>query len=185
MVGNKKVPRQNLNRSRSHPRESFRLRRATIDDLPLLIRHRHMMWSDVGNRTEKEITLHDRRYRKWAREQMEGRKLLGLIAESSKAGPVASGCLWFQPDHPRPVIKEMDSPYIMSMFTEQAFRKHGLATKIVKGLVDIARKKGYARVVLHASSKGRRVYSKLGFESTPEMRYYIDERKHRHGHKKR
>jgi GNAT superfamily N-acetyltransferase len=138
------------------------------------------MWSDIGGRTEQEIASHDSRYRRWAQEQMRRGRLLGLIVDAPKAGPVASGCLWFQPDHPRPVIQEMESPYIMSMFTEPAFRRRGLATLIVKGLVEVARKKGYSRVVLHASGQGRLVYSKLGFESTPEMRYYINEKKHRH-----
>ena len=180
MAGVRKAAKPRRGRARALPAGSFRLRRATLNDLPILVRHRHQMWSDVGSRTEHEITLHDRRYRRWAREQMKKRKLLGLVAEVSDVGPVASGCLWFQPDHPRPVILEMDTPYIMSMYTEPAYRRKGLATLILRGLIDVARKRGYARVVLHASRKGRRVYSKLGFASTPEMRYYIDEEKHRH-----
>jgi GNAT superfamily N-acetyltransferase len=140
------------------------------------------MWSELGGRTEAEISQHDRHYRKWVLERMRTRKLMGIIVEAPGVGPIASGCLWLQPEQPRPAMTETESPYILSMFTEPAFRKNGLATRIVGALVDIARKKGFARVVLHAAGEdGRRVYSKLGFAPSPEMRYFIDESKHRDG----
>jgi GNAT superfamily N-acetyltransferase len=140
------------------------------------------MWTDLGGRTEDEIDVHDRLYRRWVLHHMKKGKFFGIIAESPGVGPVASGCLWLQPEQPRPVMLVTESPYVLSMYTAPSFRGRGLATRILGDLVDIARKKGFARVVLHAAGKdGRRVYSKFGFTSTPEMRYFIDKSKKRDG----
>ena len=38
-------------------------------------------------------------------------------------------------------------------------------------VIDWARGHGIARLVLHASSEGRQLYERLGFEATNEMRY--------------
>jgi GNAT superfamily N-acetyltransferase len=140
------------------------------------------MWSALGGRTEEEIHEHDPTYRRWALNLIRGGKLFAVIAESPRTGPVASGCLWLQPEQPRPVMMVLESPYILSMFTEPEYRGHGLASRIVETLIEIARKKGFSRVVLHAAKEdARRIYSRIGFEPSSEMRYFMDKSMRRDG----
>jgi GNAT superfamily N-acetyltransferase len=132
------------------------------------------MWAEIGGRTEAQITEHDRRYRTWVRTRMKSGEIIGVLAEAPGVGPVASGCVWFRPDHPRPVIKASRSPYILSVFTDPAYRRQGLATRIVKDLLEISRKRGYVRATLHASDMGKNVYAQIGFEPWFEWRYWLD-----------
>jgi len=159
---------------RGPPRTNVTYRRATVDDLELLIDHRHRMWSDIASRTEAEITEHDARYRSWARLRLRSGELAGCVAEPRDGGPVASGLVWYRPDQPRPKLPTLVSPYILSMYTEPAWRGRGIATRIVRELLSMIREEGYPNAELHASRFGRRIYAQLGFERTWEMRIWID-----------
>ena len=151
-------------------------RRATNADIRVLVDHRHRMWSDIGNRTEAEITEHDSRYRRWARNRLRSGELRGCVAESPDGLAIASGLVWFRPDQPRPKLLTLVSPYILSMYTEPAWRGRGIATRIVRQLITLCREDGYPNAELHASRLGRRVYRRVGFERTWEMRIWIDRR---------
>ncbi|MGP8076307.1 MAG: GNAT family N-acetyltransferase [Thermoplasmata archaeon] len=151
-------------------------RRTTVADVPLLADHRHRMWTEIGNRTEAEITEHDARYRRWTRPRLRSEELVGFVAESPKGTVVGSGIVWFRSDQPRPKIPTLTIPYILSMYTEVDWRGRGIASGIVRRLVAECRTRGYPSVVLHASEQGRSVYRRLGFERTWEMRYWIDPR---------
>jgi GNAT superfamily N-acetyltransferase len=134
------------------------------------------MWSAIGNRTEAAITEHDGRYRTWLRPRLRSEEVVGFIAEAPDGSAAGSGLIWFRPDQPRPQIRTLISPYILSMYTAPEWRGKGIASRIVRELVADCRKQGYPTVVLHASEHGRSVYARLGFERTWEMRYWIDPR---------
>ena len=151
-------------------------RRTTIADLSLLVDHRHRMWSDIGHRTEAEISEHDARYRPWARSRLRSGELVGCVARSSDGSAVASGLVWFRPDQPRPKLPTLVSPYILSMYTDPAWRGRGIASRIVQELIALCREAGYPNAELHASRFGRRIYRRVGFERTWEMRLWIDRR---------
>jgi len=161
-----------------HPpvREGLKYRRTTVADLGLLIDHRHRMWSDIGHRTEAEIAEHDGRYRDWAHPRLRSGELVGYVAVAPITGPVASGLVWYRPDQPRPKLSTLVSPYILSMYTEPEWRGRGIATRIVKELLGEIRRSGYPNAELHASRFGRRVYDRVGFERTWEMRIWLDRR---------
>ena len=78
--------------------------------------------------------------------------------------------MWLQQVQPRPHRASMVQPYLLSMYTEPDFRRRGVASMVVKEAIRWCRKKGYEVLMLHASEMGRRVYSKLGFKRTWEMR---------------
>jgi GNAT superfamily N-acetyltransferase len=162
----------------SRPRERARVtyRKTTVSDLEVLVEHRHRMWSDIGHRTEAEITEHDSRYRPWAKRRLRSGELVGCVAESNGGRVVASGLVWFRPDQPRPKLATLVSPYILSMYTEPDWRGNGIATRIVRELLVACRERGYPNVELHASRFGRRLYARLGFERTWEMRSWLDRR---------
>jgi GNAT superfamily N-acetyltransferase len=132
------------------------------------------MWSDIGHRTEAEITEHDAGYRRWAKSRLRSGELVGCVAESTDGSAVASGLVWYRPDQPRPKLPSLVSPYILSMYTEPAWRGRGIATRIVRELLVLIREAGYPNAELHASRFGRRLYGRLGFERTWEMRLWLD-----------
>lgn len=155
-------------------RGAWALRTATGADWRVLVAHRHQMWAEIGGRTARELATHDRAYRRWALPRLKSGELVALVIESPGGGIAASGAVWFRPDQPRPGLSQLDAPYILSMYTEPRFRRHGLARRIVREALRICRKRGYRRVVLHAAPKGRRLYRTEGFERTWEMRITLE-----------
>jgi GNAT superfamily N-acetyltransferase len=60
---------------------------------------------------------------------------------------------------------------VLNVYTEPAWRRHGLAQQLMRELLAWARKERLDRLVLHASADGRRLYERLGFVATNEMRF--------------
>ncbi len=75
-----------------------------------------------------------------------------------------------QPVQPRPGYERGVQPYLLSMYTEPAFRGKGVASRIVESAVDWTKKQGYPSLRLHTSEMGRPVYQKLGFKRAWEMK---------------
>lgn len=155
----------------------FVLSPARPDDIEVLVRHRHGMFSDIGGRTEPSIRRHDRRYRRWAIERLGRGELKGVIVRDLNGNAVASGCVWFRDEQPRPETTFLRSAYILSVYTEPGGRRKGFGRQVTRWLVREARMRGFTRVNLHASPQGLFLYERLGFERTREMRLVLDPRR--------
>lgn len=152
------------------PSSKFGIRHATRSDIAVLVTHRRKMWQDIMRQERGELRINDREYQKWVIELMDRRKFIGIMAVSHSGKIVGSGAIWFREAHPRPWLKKLEEPYLLSMYTEPEFRGKGVATGIVKEAMRRCKKKGYQSIRLHASEMGRRVYSNLGWERSWEMR---------------
>ena len=129
------------------------------------------MWQELRAYSRRELALHDDAYRRWVRRQARARRLLAYVVEESPGRTVASGCLWLMPSEPRPgPLGRGRVPYVLSMYTDPAFRRRGVASWIAREMIRWATGHGYGRIVLHASRFGRPVYERLGFEPGSEMR---------------
>jgi GNAT superfamily N-acetyltransferase len=126
------------------------------------------MFREMGGRSERAIRRHDRIYRRWVRAGFRSGELVGLIAEIS-GDVVASACVWFRPDQPRPGRRGTRVPYVLSMYVERRFRGRKIATRLLRELMTVCRRRHFSWVTLHASREGRPVYRRLGFERTWEM----------------
>lgn len=154
----------------------FSIRDATPGDIPLLVRHRNAMFEEYKPMTEEALKGADKTYGLWAKRMMRLGLFHGYVVETSTGEVAASGCVWLrqvQPSRGRPASLV---PYVMSIYTEAAHRRRGLASRIVKEAMRWGRKNGFRRMTLHASTKGKRVYSRLGWERTWEMEVRLDRR---------
>lgn len=147
----------------------MRLRRATLDDLGVLVRHRRGMWEAMDGEHAAGLDEADAVYRRWARARLRSGRLVGWVAEERRM-PVASGCVWLQPVQPMPGQPGGLRPYLLSMFTEPHARGRGHAERVVRAAMDWCRAEGHARLVLHAAPLARPLYGRLGFERGWEMR---------------
>jgi GNAT superfamily N-acetyltransferase len=148
----------------------LKFRRATPSDWKVLVDHRHRMFAEIGGKTARQLSAHDRLYLRWMKPRIRSGELVSLVIDTPDHGIVASGAIWFRPEQPRPETTRLDVPYLLSMYTEPEFRGRGLARRIVQEAVRICRRRGCRRVVLHAAPRARRLYEKAGFERTWEMR---------------
>jgi GNAT superfamily N-acetyltransferase len=153
----------------------FSLERATLRDVDLLVEHRHKLFEEMRPRTPEEHTIGDRSYRTWARRLMKKGELIGFIIRNG-GEPVASGCVWLRENPPFPGYPAGKRPYLLSMYTEPAFRGKGYAARIVREAMRWSKQNGYPRMALHASPMGRSLYKKLGWERGWEMQAYLVKR---------
>ncbi len=134
------------------------------------------MWRDIGKMTAAQLEAGDPVYRRWIVARLKSGKAAAFIIERG-GEPVASGVLWIQEAQPRPGLREVRQGYLLSMYTEPAYRRKGLASAIVRAAVAWAREEGLERVALHAAPKGRGVYEAAGFKRTYEMRLLFPARR--------
>lgn len=64
--------------------------------------------------------------------------------------------------------------YLMNIYVRKAFRKHGIAHKIVSHLVEEAKKRGCDKIYLETTADGKPVYTSLGFHDMADMMKYYD-----------
>jgi len=148
----------------------LRLRRARVDDLPALVRHRAAMWEDIGGFGAGAIRAEAISYRRWASRRLRSGRLVGWVVEGEDGTLAGSGMVWLVESLPRPGMPETRRPYILAMYTHPSYRGRGVASSIVRAAVAWSRAHGFGRITLHGSKMGRPVYARLGFERTWEMR---------------
>lgn len=64
------------------------------------------------------------------------------------------------------------SGYVFNIFVEPSHRRRGIARGVVTQLMDQARRRGLARLDLHAMEAGRPLYEQLGFR--PPEHVYLE-----------
>jgi GNAT superfamily N-acetyltransferase len=155
----------------------FKIRRASLKDVGLLVEHRRSMFEEMISPTEEELRLHDDAYRAWLRDMMRRKLLHAYVIETGDGRPAASGGVWLREMQPSPGHPHAMVPYVLSVYTRPEFRRNGLASMIMEEVMGWGKKRGHYKIVLHASVPGRKVYSKLGWKRTWEMEYRYDEAK--------
>ncbi len=142
-------------------------------DIEILVEHRLNMWKEIFPEKAGDIENSREATRSWITAKLRQKLLIPFVASASDGSLAGSGCLLIKEDQPRPTSKSVYNPYLMSMFTEKQFRNQGVATTITREAMNWCRQHGFDRITLHASSAGRHLYEKLGFEQTNEMRLFL------------
>ncbi len=141
----------------------------TIHDIETLMQHRFKLWSEVSTRGADEILARIPAYTEWLRAGIEKGCVTPFIARSQ--GTVAgSGCVWIRDVEPKLGLSRFEEGYLMAMYTEQHFRRQGVASAILQAAIAYLRERGVERMTLHSSDFGRPLYEKFGFGDTTEMR---------------
>ncbi len=153
---------------------SFKVSFATESDLDLLVRHRVSMWiairPELGVQAQEMSAL----TRDWIKKMLSEGRLIGFIAKTESEQVAGSGCIWLREQQPRFSDSLLQAPYLMSMYTEEAFRRKGVASLIVQNAIEWSRSHGYSTISLHASGAGIPLYERFGFKLTTEMRLKIN-----------
>jgi ribosomal protein S18 acetylase RimI-like enzyme len=158
----------------------FKVREATEADIPLLARHRAAMFRDMGRlAAELERKLIDATAEYLGRALPRG-EYLGWVAETtlSPREVVGGGGVQLRPILPRPRdsdgIELGPEAIVLNVYVEPGWRRRGVGEAVMRTLLDSLAERGIRRIVLHASDDGRRLYERLGFVSTNEMRLEPD-----------
>jgi len=147
-----------------------RIRPAKLRDLEVLIRHRRMMWWEIGRREESALEVMEVAARQYFVSALADGSYRGFLAEDGSGAVVGGGGIvisaW-------PGVLGQRQPrraMILNLYVERAHRRKGIAQALMEAMIAWCREKEFAYVSLHASAQGRGLYEKLGFKPTDEMR---------------
>jgi GNAT superfamily N-acetyltransferase len=155
----------------------FLIREATIADIPLLAGQRAAMFLDMGTLapgTDAELIRATAGYLRGALPRAE---YFGWIAEStmSPPQPVGGAGAQLRSILPRPgfthdSIELGPEAIVLNVYVVPAWRRLGVGEALVRAVLTGLKRHNVRRIVLHAADDGRRLYERLGFVPTNEMR---------------
>jgi GNAT superfamily N-acetyltransferase len=153
--------------------DEITIREAGPADLASILHHRRSMFRDMAEGAPEELDRMVEVFRPWLTEAMADGSYRHWLALDGE-GRVAGGggillCSW--PPNPHDPCRER--AVILNVYTEQEFRRRGIARRVVAVILDWAKGHGLRAVNLHASDEGRHLYEELGFAATNEMRLFF------------
>jgi GNAT superfamily N-acetyltransferase len=155
---------------------TFDIRLATPEDVLLLATHRVAMFRDMGRITpQMEQPLFESCASYLATALASG-EYVGWVAHLAALPQSAIGGAGIQlrPLLPRPdptgqfLLRGLEG-LILNVYVDEAYRRQGVARRLMETLIRWAPGAGIVRLVLHASPDGRRLYESLGFLASNEM----------------
>jgi len=152
----------------------MRIRLATRNDAEVIAGHRLSMFADMGTLpTGADVEALRRATAAYLRDTI-GSEYFGWLACADD--DVVGGCgMQLRRIVPRfsrgGAVIDVEG-IILNVYTDAAWRRRGVAEELMRACLAWARERGVERIVLHASPEGRRLYEKLGFVQTNEMRLH-------------
>jgi len=157
--------------------DSFKIRRATLRDADVIAWHRARMFQDMADVSGDAFEILRTKSRTRLEQWLDSADYIGWLATpADKPETIVGGAgVQLQPILPRPVdtstIGEGRQAIIVNVFTEPQWRRHGIASLLVKEIVTWSKDQRIDRLLLHASDEGRSLYEKSGFVASKEMRF--------------
>lgn len=143
------------------------IRRAKVDDTELLIQLRIDFLQDMHPLTAAEEEAIRKSLRgHFAKHIPAGTCIAMLAFERDEAVSVAYLSICEKPANrswPTGITATL-----LNVWTHPDYRRRGLATQLIRALIDEARQAGVSNIDLSATEEGRPVYEKLGFEVSTE-----------------
>lgn len=149
----------------------YRIRRATVEDSPVIARHRAAMFRDMGDASGEDAARIESASILYLRRMISEQRFIGWLAER-QGEVVAGGGLVVSQLLPRPgAVDGGEQALILNVYCEPEHRRRGLARALMEAMLEWCKGERIAKVVLHASREGRPLYESLGFIQTNEMRW--------------
>jgi GNAT superfamily N-acetyltransferase len=150
--------------------EEFTIRRASTDDIDVLVSQRREMFRDMGYRDDAALELMSAKFLPWLSERITTSQYIAWLALATNGSAVAGAGLWLMDWPPHMIGTSPRRGNILNVYTEREFRRRGLARFLTRTAIDWCRGNGVDTVILHASDEGRLLYESLGFTTSNEMR---------------
>lgn len=134
-------------------------RKAEVKDVPQLIELRKKQLVDEGLSPTNNIDIELKQY--FLASLMNG-SLISWVAEDNGIIIATSGVCFYQipPTYSNPTGQ---IAHITNMYTKEEYRCKGIASALLKFVIDEAKNLNYKMIKLHASNLGKSIYEKVGF----------------------
>jgi GNAT superfamily N-acetyltransferase len=149
--------------------DGYAVRRASADDIDILVAHRRAMFLDIGYRDEAKFDAMTVKSHAWLLTRIKRGEYLAWLVLAPDGAIAAGTGLWLMDWIPHMLGSGLRGN-ILNVYTSPDFRRLGLARELVKTAIDWCRCNGVDMVVLHSSPDGRHLYESMGFVESNEMR---------------
>lgn len=145
------------------------IRAATDQDVSVLVRHRRMMWRDMGRRDEIALELMEQAAREYFPSAVRNGSYRGFLAMNESGRVIGGGGIVISAWPGSLGHSEPKRAMILNVYVEPKYRRRGIARDLMKTMIAWCKDNGFLKVGLHASDEGRPLYESLGFKPTNEM----------------
>jgi GNAT superfamily N-acetyltransferase len=153
----------------NHRVMEFHIRIAGLDDLKHIIHHRRAMFEEMGFHDTAVLAQVQDLSEKYFSEALRKDTYRGWLAEDLNRQVVGGGGIVVADWPGYPGEHHAQRVWILNMYTEPAARRCGVAKRLLEAMVKWCRTNKFSAVSLHASSAGRPLYQRVGFQQTNEM----------------
>jgi GNAT superfamily N-acetyltransferase len=150
------------------------IRPATTADAQTIAAHRRAMFYEMGYRHAAALDAMVAAFLPWLRLRLASAEYLAWLALAPDGAIVAGLGLWLMDWPPHMIGPGAPRGNILNVYTEPAFRRQGIARRLMNEALDWCRANGIQAVILHASEDGKKLYEDLGFKPTNEMRIQLE-----------
>lgn len=127
----------------------------------------------MGYRDDAALNSMSAKFQVWLLQHMNSGDYHAWLV-SAPDGSVAAGAgLWLMDWPPHMVGQGTKRGNILNVYTEEKFRRRGLARELMKAVLLWCRENSIDTVILHASPEGKALYESMGFNPTNEMRIHL------------
>lgn len=150
-------------------------RRATVEDIPILTEYRMDLLHSAINKEDPAMWQKVRsNVTQYYKEAIPSEEHVAYLAYGGDVCVGTGGVCFYRilPTFYKPVGKKA---YIINMYTVPAFRRIGIASHILKLLVQEAVERGATYISLEATQMGRPLYEKNGFGYLHSEMQYMNE----------
>jgi len=148
----------------------LRIRTGGIEDLATVLGHRRAMFEEMGFTDAALLDDVTSSAEAYFRPALADGSYRAWLAVTGAGEVAAGGGVLIAPWPGFPGEKQSRRAWILNMYTEPAFRRQGIARRLVETMIAWCREEGFTAVALHASQEGRPLYETIGFRPTNEMR---------------
>ena len=152
------------------PLRGVTIRQATVADIPDLVRLRRMMFESMGFDDPVKLDAGDVVAADYFAQAIPSGEFLGWLAITPAGEAVSTSGLVIDQHPPGPGNLSGKTGYIMNVVTHPAYRRRGLARRLVQAALVWLDGQGIQRAELHATDMGRPLYESLGFAAHTGMR---------------
>ena len=150
------------------------LRKATIDDIKLLIRCRidylseDKMQYEGRTLTQDEISTFVPQLEKYLPKHINDNTFIGMLAEVD--GNVVATAYLAITERPAGTGNNGTVGTFLNVLTYPEYRRQGIATKLINAVINEAKEAGVSFIELWSSFEGKPLYNKIGFT---EIKYTL------------
>lgn len=153
----------------------YNFRKATVEDIPLLIKCRmDLLHSAIKDGNESKWGFVEEQVKQYYKKAIPEGTHIAYLAFNGDTCVGTGGVCFYQilPTYFKPTGKKA---YIINMYTEESYRKKGIATHILELLIQESLAQGATYISLEATDAGRPLYEKLGFATLHSEMQYMNE----------